>query len=1083
MIRVISVTARELRKGAPVTAYQGKGRRVGTPGNYRYIYSTARKYTAAKDKARDQFESEARSRGLATGGHGADYTDLISRPSAWMTKDQLREFGERAHDHGLFSAKELALWNSDPDSATTQMNDWQFEVLSEFFDDFFRKETTAEREQIAVEQAFSTEAEERDKRRRAEHAQTSLFGDTISPTPPVYFASGSNSPEQIRGIANIGAAEIGVAAPEVSKSAEAALVALAGQKNPNTGGLVQVFVDSGAFSEVTFSKKGPRVTRPITESEWDKRLSLYKRLADALGSQVTVVAPDQVGFQGETLARMRRYADRIQAIAKAGAHVMVPLQGGTVPLVQFEESAKEALGLDSIIPALPMKKGATSMAEVAAYVTRAQPSRLHLLGMGEKNKDVFRVERLIRRLSPNTVLSLDSSLIRASVGRGGARKKKTTKETPQMALFKARTSTYQGKGRRVGTPGNYRYIYDEARRRKNPNQIEFDFSQPEPKPLPTHKLEGYRREMAEALGEKARVEWVVQTLKETKGGLSYSEAVGPHASPKLRAAYDAWITKLAQATLDLNRAQHNPVEGKDRTDKIISAEEQVTRLTGTLRDLDHLDGRVGDNAEPVFARKESEGERDPLLQAVADAGGWQDIRDTFANLDDIVDEAVFFDIEDLMNFSKEWPRGVLKPDYAELTQNDPKIRGFEAHVYGTDWRRGKIEAGVRRALIEFVKEKRKKHAPTMRDFTDEIIADFKREIRNALKQHVKVSVRDAVAARITATDRLSNFTYSLRDGRMGHWGTAELRNEVARGTAVFGDGGLFRPLDKKMELVKLADTDIPGDVSMSKRSLGAELQSHESRLLAMSRYVYAQDQLRHFDRIDHPEIYRGMGMNEKRVQTLAPGDSIPLTGCTAFSFYRETAEHYSSSEWTTQLSEVGDVPVILELERTEEFDASVAGWHHKDKAPDQPAFEIVSGANAFEVTEKIEGTSFATKYPVAHRLTEAFEYEGADVVLDNFPEGYLIPVPFQATDGSRDILPGAFEKMGDGGWRVLGKGVVPGWTEWFADVRARGGRPDASWSKNDGDPITPNQVAAFLLAAKKIVPVTPTIIRGRGVLA
>ena len=85
--------------------------------------------------------------------------------------------------------------------------------------------------------------------------------------------------------------------------------------------------------------------------------------------------------------------------------------------------------------------------------------------------------------------------------------------------------------------------------------------------------------------------------------------------------------------------------------------------------------------------------------------------------------------------------------------------------------------------------------------------------------------------------------------------------------------------------------------------------------------------------------------------------------------------------------------------------------------------------------------------------------------------------------GKRDILPGAFEKTESGSWRVLGKGAVPGWAEWFADVRARGGRPDASWSKNDGDIITPHQVAAFLRAAQEAFKPTTPVIRGRGVLA
>jgi len=647
-------------------------------------------------------------------------------------------------------------------------------------------------------------------------------------------------------------------------------------------------------------------------------------------------------------------------------------------------------------------------------------------------------------------------------------------------------------------------------------QTEFDFApppEPEPKPLPTDKLEGYRRELAAELDTesgKAQVAWVERALKEPHLGVqSYSDVAGTNESPKLRAAYDAWMAKMAQATLDVSDAIHNPVGGTDRTDRIIYNQEQLAKLTRTLRDLEQPAGyaKVGaidrvpvdEDGESVFSRYDYEGLRDPLLQAVVDAGGWQDIQNTFDNLDEIIEDAVKGIEEHLVPPKPGWPRGVLRDDYLQLLHDDPSVRGFEPQRGA--WNAEARARGVRESLINHIRENQSGplQAPDVRN--EEHLAKFKREIQAQLASLLTVAPHDAEVVTSNALLKFNEFRYLLRKGNeLGHWGSAEFQNTTARATAVFGDGGRFRPIDKGMQEHVLTDREIESpymrrvDNSLTERPAHSDAQIHKARMLAMSRYVHAQNQLRHFSREDHPTVYRGQGLKEDLAKSLTAGESFPLTGCTAFSYYRETAEHYSSSEWTQQLSGEGKVAVIIELERTEEFDATIAGWHAKDRAADQPAFEIVSGANHIEITEVIPGKTFANTYPVADDLMEAFARGRGYLGLDDLDAGYRIPVPFQGVEqtggprglmltGKRDILPGAFEKTESGSWRVLGKGAVPGWAEWFADVRARGGRPDASWSKNDGDIITPHQVAAFLRAAQEAFKPTTPVIRGRGVLA
>jgi hypothetical protein len=244
-----------------------------------------------------------------------------------------------------------------------------------------------------------------------------------------YFASGSNLPGEIRGLAEINH-PLGVAVQEMSELGLKELELLAG-----TG--LRVFVDSGAFSEVSFTKdcpegrltkKGKPVQVPcapyvkpgdeITADEWDKRLATYRRLAKALGSQLYVVAPDRVGCQQTTLERLETYRDEVQALAALGANVLLPLQRGEMNPAEFLAFAKEVTGLDDeLVPAFPMKKGATPADVVADFVKTEQPRRLHLLGLGANNDAAAPLAARLYELCPALDLLLDSVLIRSLAGR------------------------------------------------------------------------------------------------------------------------------------------------------------------------------------------------------------------------------------------------------------------------------------------------------------------------------------------------------------------------------------------------------------------------------------------------------------------------------------------------------------------------------------------------------------------------------------------------------------------------------------------------------------------------------------------
>lgn len=190
-----------------------------------------------------------------------------------------------------------------------------------------------------------------------------------------YFLSGTNRVPEIRAAAALGHS-IGVAAPELSQAAEQALAELAG-----TG--IQVFVDSGAFSEVRFGPKGLEVVAPISPERWDRILSLYDRLAARLGAQLHLVAPDRVGDQAYTLELAGRYAARLQALAATGARILVPAQKGALPQPAFYGRYVDVAGLphDACRPALPCNKAATTPAEAGLF----RGLNPHLLGVGPRS--------------------------------------------------------------------------------------------------------------------------------------------------------------------------------------------------------------------------------------------------------------------------------------------------------------------------------------------------------------------------------------------------------------------------------------------------------------------------------------------------------------------------------------------------------------------------------------------------------------------------------------------------------------------------------------------------------------------------
>lgn len=219
-----------------------------------------------------------------------------------------------------------------------------------------------------------------------------------------YFPSGSNCEGEIRGFAEVGM-NVGVAAHLVRERAKGELLNF-----PE-----KVFVDSGAFSEVTEKDGILYVTKPLGAEHWERILSLYVGLARELGPRLYCVGPDRVGDQKITYHRTRRYADRIRELRELGANLIIPLHKGTVDLARYANAVRKIYGVKNPLWGVPFKKASRSLQGAREVVETLHPDRLHFLGLGPSSSLFRGVKELCD--SAGVDLYCDSVRVRALAGR------------------------------------------------------------------------------------------------------------------------------------------------------------------------------------------------------------------------------------------------------------------------------------------------------------------------------------------------------------------------------------------------------------------------------------------------------------------------------------------------------------------------------------------------------------------------------------------------------------------------------------------------------------------------------------------
>lgn len=221
---------------------------------------------------------------------------------------------------------------------------------------------------------------------------------------PIHFDSGITHPGEADALDHAGV-DICVAFPRLSLRLAARLWRLERSR---------VFVDSGAFSEVTFGAEGRQVVHALGPDHWAAYFGAVQTLTLRLGAgRVWFATPDAVGCQIDTLARARAWASDVEACRDLGAVAVAPVQRGALARADFAHRLEALHGAD--IWGIPSNKAATPPAELAAFLAAFPGRPVHFLGAGRGYL------ASVAHLLDGRQISHDTCRIRAWVGRTNGR--------------------------------------------------------------------------------------------------------------------------------------------------------------------------------------------------------------------------------------------------------------------------------------------------------------------------------------------------------------------------------------------------------------------------------------------------------------------------------------------------------------------------------------------------------------------------------------------------------------------------------------------------------------------------------------
>lgn len=244
-----------------------------------------------------------------------------------------------------------------------------------------------------------------------------------------FYCSGANREGEYVGLSEAGI-NYGVSLKDLSRTSIEDIISRVGD-HPE----IRVFVDSGAFGEVSYDARGVRsVVSPITHEEWLEKFEIYNRIGAVYGKRLLAVAPDSVGDQEETLVRLSRYKREVLDLLKV-CRVIVPLQVGKLSLFEMYIQVVCILGTRDFVVGFPCKKGATAKEDIIKFIRAASPRAVHLLGMSPCSKNWGDMRTELEKLDHvPTEISLDAVRLRALV----MRTRETRPLTRYMDFYKSR---------------------------------------------------------------------------------------------------------------------------------------------------------------------------------------------------------------------------------------------------------------------------------------------------------------------------------------------------------------------------------------------------------------------------------------------------------------------------------------------------------------------------------------------------------------------------------------------------------------------------------------------------------------------
>lgn len=227
--------------------------------------------------------------------------------------------------------------------------------------------------------------------------ETDEDGEILFSSPVASFASGIDKPADA-----LGAIRSGVPIGTTAQALQAT-----GLRNVFKGALRanrQVFIDSGAFSAFT---RGKAVS-------FEQVFDLYDEMATAGPAALSVVGPDVVGNQVESIALVRKHAGRIRKLIDSGARVILPVQMGEMDIAAYLKAS--GFTVDEVAIGLPSNKAGYSRRLLRDHLSTAGAKDVHFLGMSDQNRDARTLIDAAKESGVEKV-TMDANRIRSKAGR------------------------------------------------------------------------------------------------------------------------------------------------------------------------------------------------------------------------------------------------------------------------------------------------------------------------------------------------------------------------------------------------------------------------------------------------------------------------------------------------------------------------------------------------------------------------------------------------------------------------------------------------------------------------------------------